>query len=151
MMRTTIIGEKAKVHWVLGNDAMSRALHQISKSPFTRRIEGGKLPWRFTQPTFTMYNGRTDLVEHVSHFNRRMVVHSKNEALICKVFPSSPGPMVIRWFDGLREGSINSFKEFTRAFEARFVTCSKVPRPLDSLLSMTMRERETLKTYFDRY
>ena len=52
----------------LGNDAMSRALNQISRSPFTRRIEGGKLP-RFTQPTFTMYNGRTDLVEHVSHFN----------------------------------------------------------------------------------
>ena len=28
----------------LGNDAMSKALNQISKSLFTRRIEGGKLP-----------------------------------------------------------------------------------------------------------
>ena len=28
----------------LGNDAMSRALNQISKLPFTRRIEGGGLP-----------------------------------------------------------------------------------------------------------
>ena len=27
----------------LGSDAMSRALNQISKSPFTSRIEGGKL------------------------------------------------------------------------------------------------------------
>ena len=53
----------------LGNDAMSRAVNQISKSPFTRRIEGGKLSQRFTQPTFTMYNGRTNLVVHVSHFN----------------------------------------------------------------------------------
>ena len=26
----------------LGNDALSKALHQISKSPFTWRIEGGK-------------------------------------------------------------------------------------------------------------
>ena len=41
----------------LGNDAMSRVLNQIPKSPFTRRIEGGKLHQRFTQPTFTMYNG----------------------------------------------------------------------------------------------
>ena len=32
----------------LGNDTMSKALNQISKSPFTRRIEGGRLPWRFT-------------------------------------------------------------------------------------------------------
>ena len=28
----------------LGNDAMSRALNQLSKLPFTRRIEGGGLP-----------------------------------------------------------------------------------------------------------
>ena len=57
---------------------------------------------------------------------------------MCKVFPPSLGPMAMRWFDGLQEGSISSFKELTRAFEARFVTCNKVPRPLDSLLSMTM-------------
>ena len=36
-------------------------------------------------------------------------------------------------------------------FETGFVTCSRVPRPLDSLLSMTMRDRETYKTYTDRY
>ena len=51
-----------------------------------------------------MYNGRTDPVEHVNHFNQRMVVHSKNEALMCKVFLSSLGPVVMRWFDGLEEG-----------------------------------------------
>ncbi|XP_050242041.1 uncharacterized protein LOC126690997 [Quercus robur] len=98
-----------------------------------------------------MYNGRTDLVEHVSHFNQRMVVHSRNEVLMCKVFPSSLGPVVMRWFDGLREDSISSFKELTKAFGAHFVTCSKIPRPLDSLLSMAIWEGETLKTYSDRY
>ena len=97
-----------------------------------------------------MYNGRTDPVEHVSHFNRRMAVHLRNETLMCKVFPSILGPIAMRWFDGLREGSISSFQELTKAF-ARFVTYSRVPHPLDSLLSMTMREGETLKTYLDRY
>ena len=118
---------KSPPHRGLSNDAMSKALRQISKSPFTHRIEGGKLPWRFTQPTFTMYNSRTDPMEHVSHFNQTMVVLSKNESLMCKVFPSSLGPAVVKWFDGLREGSVNSFKELTRVFGARFVTCSRVP------------------------
>ena len=98
-----------------------------------------------------MYNGKTDPMEHVSHFNQRMVVHSKNETLMCKVFPSSLGPMAIRWFNSLKEGSLNSFKELTRAFGARFITCNRVPRPLDSLLFMTMQEGETLKMYSDRY
>ena len=99
-----------------GNDAMSRAFNQISRSPFTRKIEGEKLPRQFTQPTFTIYNGRTD-------------------------------PVAMRWFDGLGVGSIDSFKELTQAFGSRFITCSRVPRPLDSLLSLSMREGETLKTY----
>ena len=90
-------------------------------------------------------------MEHGSHFNQRMVVHLKNEALMCKVFPSSLRPVAMRWFDGLKEGSIRSFQELTRAFRARFVTCSRIPRPLDSLLSMAMREGETLKTYSNRY
>ena len=130
---------------------MSRALNQISRSPFTCRIDGGKLPRWFTQPTFTMYNGQTDPIEHVSHFNQRMAVHSKNEALMCKVFLSSLGPMAMRWFDGLGGSSIDSFKELTWAFGSCFITCSKVHRPLDSLLSMTMRKGETLKTYSNRY
>ena len=81
-------------------------------------------------------------MEHVSHFNQRMVVHSKNEALMCKVFPSSLGPVAMRWFDGLEERSISSFQELTKVFGARFVTYSRVPRPLDSILSwLCERER----------
>jgi len=48
-----------------------------------------------------------------------------------KVIPSSLRPVVMRWFNGLRESSINSFKELTRALGARFVTCSRVLYPLD--------------------
>ena len=77
-------------------------------------------------------------------------MHSKNEPLMCKVFPSSLGPMAIRWFDSLKAGSMDSFKELTQAFGSRFVMCRRVPWPLASLLSLSMREGETLKTYSDR-
>ncbi|XP_030963454.1 uncharacterized protein LOC115984567 [Quercus lobata] len=116
----------------LVNDAMSKALNRISKS-------------------FTLYNGRTDPIEHISHFNQKMVVHSKNETLMCKVFPSSLRPVAIRWFDSLKAGSIDSFKELTQTFGSRFIMCSRAPRLLASLLSLSMREGETLKTYSDRY
>ena len=58
----------------LGNDAMNKALDQISRSPFAHRIEGAKLPRCFNQPTFTIYNGRADSVEHVCQFNQRMTI-----------------------------------------------------------------------------
>ena len=145
------IKKKGTSHKGLGNKAMNEALNQVAKSPFTRRIEGASLPRRFIQPTFSLYNGRTDPVEHVSHFNQKMAVHSKDEALMCKIFPSSLGPMAMRWFNGQRANSIDSFKKLTQSFGARFITCSRVPLPLGYLLSMSMREGEILKAYLDRY
>ena len=70
---------------------------------------------------------------------------------MCKVFPSSLGPVAMRWFNGLRANSIDSFKELTRAFGSHFITCTRFPRPIDSLLSLPMQEGEILKTYSDKY
>ena len=61
--------EKRSSHHGIGNNAISKDLQQISKSSFVRRINKAKLPYRCSQPTFIVYNGRTDPVEHVSHFN----------------------------------------------------------------------------------
>ena len=144
-------GERVRLGGGVGTKVMKKALSQISKSPFTRGIEKAKLPRRFHQPTFPMYNGRTDPVEHVSQFKQKMAVHSQDEALLCRVFPSSLGLMPMRWFDGLRTNSISSFKKLTQSFCSRFITCSRVPQPLDSLLSMTMKEGESVKSYAERY
>ena len=57
----------------------------------------------------------------------------------------------MRWFGGLRTNSISSFKKFTQSFCSRFITYSRVPQPLDSLLSMSMREGESVKAYAERY
>ena len=40
----------------LGSDAKSKALNQISRSPFTHNIKEARLPRRFNQPTLNIYN-----------------------------------------------------------------------------------------------
>ena len=135
----------------VGTDVIKKALSQISKSPFTRGIENAKLSRRFHQPTFAMYNGRIDPIEYVSQFKQKMAIHSQDEALMCRVFPSSLGSMPMGWFDGLKTNSISSFKKLTKSFCSRFITCSRIPKPLDSLLSMSMKEGESVKAYFERY
>ena len=80
-----------------------------------------------------------------------MAVHSKNEALMCKVFPSSLGPMVMRWFNSLKMNSIDSYKQLIQVFDSCFITITRVPRPLSSLLSLSMHKGEILKAYLDRY
>nr|XP_023886036.1 uncharacterized protein LOC111998166 [Quercus suber] len=112
-------------------DAMSRALRRAARSPFSADIERAPMPDRFTRPPFNSYGGKTDPVEHV--------------------FPSSLGPTALRWFNGLRKGSIHSFAELIHEFGSRFVTCSREQQPVDALLSMKMRAGETLRDYASRY
>ena len=70
---------------------------------------------------------------------------------MCKVFPSSLGPVAMRWFNGLKANSIDSYRQLTQAFGSRFVTNSRAPQPLSALLSLPMRDREALKAYSGRY
>ena len=43
---------------------------------------------------------------------------------MCKVFLSSLRPTALRWFNGLRKGSIHSFAELIQEFDVRFITCN---------------------------
>lgn len=132
-------------------DAMSRALWKASRSPFSEDIEHTEMPRQFAPPPFTIYDEKTDPVEHVNHYIHMMSVYSHNDGLMCKVFSSSLRLTAMRWFNGLRKGSIRSFEELIQEFSARFITCSKVPQPIDALLSMRMRSGETLRSYTNRY
>ena len=109
------------------------------------------MPNRFTRPPFNSYDGKADPVEHVSLYIHMMSLHTHNDALMCKVFPSSLGSTTLRWFNGLRKGSIRSFIELIQEFGARFVTCSRVPQPVDALLSIKIGVSETLCSYVSQY
>ena len=70
---------------------------------------------------------------------------------MCKVFPSSLGPVAMRWFNGLKTNSIDSYRQLTQAFGSHFITNSRALRPLSVFLSLSMHDGETLKTYSDKY
>ena len=72
-----------------------------------------------------------------------MSLHGHINALMCKVFPSGLGPTALRWFNGLRKGSIHSFAELIQEFGVRFMTCNRVPQLVDALLSMKIEAGET--------
>ena len=130
---------------------MSRALRKAAWSPFSNKIERAEMPNRFAHPPFNYYDRKIDPVEHVSHYIQMMSLYTHNDALMCKVFPSSFGPTALRWFNGLRKGSIRSFSELIQEFRVQFVTCSQVPQSVDALLSMKMRVGEILRSYVSWY
>ena len=98
-----------------------------------------------------MYDGRADPIGHISHFRQSMALHLGNDALMCRMFPSSLGPMSFRWFNRLQHSSIHSWDELAEAFVSSFITNNKKPKEFDSLLSIRMKDSESLKSYSSRY
>ena len=58
-------------------------------------------PRGFVVPKFTMYNGTSDPFDHIMHFRNLMTLDIGNDALMCKVFPTSLHDQAMSWFHHL--------------------------------------------------
>ncbi|XP_065627565.1 uncharacterized protein LOC136066737 [Quercus suber] len=128
------------------DDGQDITYEQRSRTPISETFSYEDEPPRKKQPQGPPHGGVGN-----DAMSKALNQISRDEALMCKVFPFSLGPMAMRWFDNLEADSIDSYQELTQVFGSHFVTCRRVARPLSSLLSLSMREGESFKAYSDRY
>uniref|UniRef100_A0A2N9EE12 Reverse transcriptase domain-containing protein n=1 Tax=Fagus sylvatica TaxID=28930 RepID=A0A2N9EE12_FAGSY len=142
--RKTTRPEEQNVVW--------RALDLVSSSPFSREIEKAQLPERYTAPRFEAYNGRTDPVAHIGHYQQTMAVSRFNDPLMCRLFPSSLGEVAMRWFNQLGRQTIDSWDQMAKAFwetyndidgrsEEVAIKAFKLGLPIDSGLRQSLVKR----------
>ena len=80
-----------------------------------------------------------------------MALYNGNDSLICRIFLSSLGEVALQWFDRLEHGSIHSWKELSEAFTTSFITNTRKPKEVNSLMALAMKSGESLKSYSARY
>ncbi|CAN6693701.1 unnamed protein product [Malus baccata var. baccata] len=123
----------------------------IRKLSFTEDILKAKKPAKFTQPKFRLFEGTTDPVEHIYHFQQQMALEGDDEALMCKLFPSSLSGSSLTWFRQLKPRSIESFTELCEVFISQYV-CNRRPRKdITILFSTKQNVGESLKSYMTRF
>ncbi|XP_057471058.1 uncharacterized protein LOC130759855 [Actinidia eriantha] len=80
-----------------------------------------------------------------------MALWNHMDALMCRVFLSSLGDLVLKWFDRLPLGSIENFYQLAESFIARFVINTKAPKAVGSLLTLRKGKNESIRNYSKRY
>ncbi|CAB4269365.1 unnamed protein product [Prunus armeniaca] len=123
----------------------------ICKSPFTNDILKAKKPANFTQPKFKLFEGVAEPIEHIYHFQQQMVLESEDEALLCKLFPSSLSRSALTWFRQLKPKSIGSFNELCEAFISQYVCNQRRKKDITALFSIKQKAGESLKDYLKRF
>uniref|UniRef100_A0A2N9GAT2 RNA-directed DNA polymerase n=1 Tax=Fagus sylvatica TaxID=28930 RepID=A0A2N9GAT2_FAGSY len=117
----------------------------------SREIEKAKLSERYTAPHFKMYNGRTNPVTHIGHYQQSMALSRHNDPLMCRLFPSSLREVAMRWFNQLGTRTIYSWDQMAEAFMAQFITNSRKRKEMGALLTMKLEDKETIKDYSTKF
>ena len=75
-----------------------------------------EFPKKFVIPTFGCYFGQSDPVQHLRQYQNKMVIHSRNDSILCLIFPSNLKGVAFDWFHFLPSRSIRSFGDLTKMF-----------------------------------
>ncbi|KAL6319819.1 hypothetical protein AAG906_036882 [Vitis piasezkii] len=97
--------------------SISKRLDDMLSTPFSSRIIHYDPPRGFLVPKFSTYDG------------------SRNDALLCKVFPASLQGQALSWFHRLPPNSVDNFRDLSKAFN------------ISTLQNIKMQENESLREF----
>jgi len=121
------------------------------RSPFAETILEVPLPGTWNNPTLDKYDGTTDPDEHVNAYLTQVGLHTTEDALRCRIFPTSLKGAALSWFTRLPAQSIDCFDTLATKFGAQFTTSQ--PHHLTSIALVNIRQEksESLRAFMDRF
>ncbi|RVW85215.1 hypothetical protein CK203_046619 [Vitis vinifera] len=96
--------------------SIGRQLDDMFSTSFSSSIINCEPPRGFLVPKFFACDGSSDPFDHIMHYRQLMTLDIGNNALLCKVFPTSLQGQALSWFHHLSMNSIDNFKDLSKAF-----------------------------------
>lgn len=91
---------------------------------------------KFVLPTFMLYSGGTDPIEHVWDFHQTMSLLAKNDALLCQDFPYNLGKKAMLWYWLLKRNIVTSFDLLSTEFEKNCTLQAEEPKRTNYLFEV---------------
>ena len=124
-------------------DKMVRA----TNSPFTVAVLECPVPSKFRLPQLEPFDGLKDPQDHLNTFKTTLGLQQPPDEIMCRSFPTTLKGAAKEWFTKLPTSSIDNFDQLSSAFLCHFIGGQHPKRPVDYLLIIRQREKETLRSY----
>jgi len=139
-------------HWKKDDYSPERHCKSHRKCPFTRKIKKYPIPHVFAKPPkLENYDGTTDPDEHVEHIDSVFDYHQARGAVKFKLFVLTLKGTAMIGFKGLYDNSINSWGKLCEEFASHFTARQKQPKTMDTLNTIVLEKKETLREYVERF
>ncbi|GKV04616.1 hypothetical protein SLEP1_g16759 [Rubroshorea leprosula] len=80
-----------------------------------------------------------------------MKIQNANDAMMCKVFPTTLKSTARRCYHKLPKHSIDSYSQLTKLFSNKFASQREIKRTATELMQVHQKERESLRDYMQRF
>ncbi|XP_074298694.1 uncharacterized protein LOC141629617 [Silene latifolia] len=131
------------------------ARDRYADSPFVDDVALVGVPKGCVPPAMTLYDGTTDLLDHVNHYKQEMMVITATgpfkEACMCKEFGSTLSGAALQWFVGLPNKSIANFADLVNEFNQQFVSSRKPEKQTSDLYRIVQGFEESTRDYLNRF
>ncbi|XP_065617429.1 uncharacterized protein LOC111985988 [Quercus suber] len=128
-------------------DRMVRA----TDSPFTTAVLDCPVPSKFRLPQLESFDGLKDPQDHLNTFKTTLGLQQPPDEILCRSFPTTLKGAAREWFTKLPTSSINTFDQLSNAFLRHFIGGQRPKRTADHLLTVRQGEKETLRSYVQRF
>ncbi|KAL0456596.1 UNVERIFIED_CONTAM: hypothetical protein Slati_0998800 [Sesamum latifolium] len=157
------VPQEFPAHWLTHLECLQKGLQDVQYQiggapeekrqgvPFTEFVMADELPMNCQTPTITEYDGTTDPVEHLAHFENAALLHRYTDGIKCRVFVTTFARATQQWFNQLPIGAIGSFQEFRSLFLHKFSSSQKLRKTELSLFAVRQKDNEPLKEYLQRF
>nr|KYP66941.1 hypothetical protein KK1_013252 [Cajanus cajan] len=109
------------------------------------------LPHGWKPLHFDRYDGTTDPDEHIDMYTTQINLYTNNDAILCRVFPTSLKGVALNWYTQLPPESIDSFGTLVWRFTAQYATSRPHHVTSAALASLRQNDDEPLRTFMERF
>ena len=128
-------------------DRMVRA----TDSPFTMAVLECPVPSKFRLPQLEPFDRLKDPQDHLNTFKTTLGLQQPPDEILCRSFPTILKGAAREWFTKLPTSSVDNFEQLSNAFLCHFIGGQRPKRPADHLLTIRQGEKETLRSYVQRF
>uniref|UniRef100_A0A151UFJ5 Retrotransposon gag domain-containing protein n=1 Tax=Cajanus cajan TaxID=3821 RepID=A0A151UFJ5_CAJCA len=97
------------------------------------------------------YDNTTDPDEHIDLYTTQVNLYTNNDAILCRVFPTSLKGVALNWYTQLSAESIDNFHTLVRQFTAQYATSRPHHVTSAALASLCQGDDESMRAFMERF
>ncbi|XP_020206731.1 uncharacterized protein LOC109791794 [Cajanus cajan] len=125
--------------------------HSVRRHPFVDGIMEVPLPPAWKPLNIERYDNTSHPDEHIDAYITQINLYTNEDAIMCRVFPTSLKGAALSWYTQLPPRSVDNFNTLVHLFSAQYATSKPHHITSATLSNLRQQDDESLRHFMERF